>query len=86
MTGSESWSLLKLGDLKKETEVEITATQDQALRTNVIIAKTEHHSVSALCRMCGKSQETLEHIVCGCNKLEQKDYKKIQDIWVQVVH
>ena len=75
-----------MGGLKKETEGLITAAQDQALRTNVIKAKIEHQSVSALCRMCGKSQETVEHIVCGCSKLAQKNYKKRHDTLAWVVH
>ena len=57
MAGNESLSWLAVGDLKKETEDLIThmAGQDQALRTNI-----EHKRVSALCRMCGKCQESVE--------------------------
>ena len=76
-----------MGDLKKETEGLIMAAHDQALRTNIIKAKIEHQSVSAyLCRMCGKSQETVEHIVCGCSKLAQKDCKKRHDTLAWVIH
>ena len=32
----------------------ITATQDQALRTNAIKAKVEKQNLSPLCRMCGE--------------------------------
>lgn len=49
-----------MGDLKKDTEDLITAGQDQALRTNVIKANIEHKRVSALCRRCGKCQESVE--------------------------
>ena len=49
-----------MGDLKKETEDLIMAGQDQVLRTNVIKANIEHKRVSALCRMCGKCQESVE--------------------------
>ena len=52
MAGNESLSWLAVGDLKKG--------QDQALRTNVIKANIEHERVSALCRMCGKCQESAE--------------------------
>ena len=62
MAGNESLSWLAAGDLKKETEDLITGMtgQDQALRTNVIKANIEHKRVSALCRMCGKCQESVE--------------------------
>ena len=60
MAGNESLSWLAVGHLKKETEDLITAGKDQALRTNVIKANIEHKRVSALCRMCGKCQESVE--------------------------
>lgn len=61
MAGNESLSWLAVGDLKKETEDLIMAGQDQALRRNVIKAiNIEHERVSALCRMCGKCQESAE--------------------------
>ena len=43
-----SWDWLKKGDLKKEAEGLITATQDQPLTTNVIKTSIEKH-VSPLC-------------------------------------
>ena len=42
-----SWDWLKKGDLKKEAEGLITATQDQALRTNVIKTSIEKQDVSS---------------------------------------
>ena len=42
-----SWDLLKKGDLKKEAEGLITATQDQGLRTNVIKTSIEKQDVSS---------------------------------------
>ena len=37
----KTWSLLRNGDLKKETEGFLLAAQDQALRTNAIKAKID---------------------------------------------
>ena len=85
VAGSESWSWLKVNELKEETEGLIMAAQYQALRTNVIKAQIEHQ-VSALCRICGKSQENVEHVVRGCSKLAQRDYKKRHDTLTRVVH
>ena len=76
MAGSESWTWLRVGDLKKETESLITAAQDQALRAHVIKENVEYQSLSALDRMCGKCQGNVEHIVCGYRMLAQRDYKK----------
>ena len=86
MAGSESWTWLRVGDLKKETESLITAAQDQALRAHVIKANIEYQSLSALDRMCGKCLENVEHIVCGYRKLTQRDYKKGHDTLARVGH
>ena len=36
--------------------------------------------------MCGKCQENVEHIICGCSKLSQRDYKKRHETLARVVH
>ena len=47
----------------------------------------EHQSVSALYRMCGKCKEnSVEHIVCRCSKLAQRNYKKRHHTQNRVVH
>ena len=77
-----------MGHLKKETEDLITAGKDQALRTNVIKANIEHKRVSALRRMCGKRQESVEqntqHVAAA--SFAQRGNKKRQfDTLAQVV-
>ena len=42
------------------------------------IDKTQQNSK---CRLCGDSEETINHIISECNKLAQKEYKTRQD-WV----
>ena len=32
-------------------------------------------SESPLCRLCGKRGESVQHLVSGCEKLAQKEYK-----------
>ena len=44
--------------LKKETEVLLTAAQDQALRTSCIKNKVNKQDVSPMCRLRGKREET----------------------------
>ena len=65
-----SWDWLKKGDLKKETEGLITATQDQALTTNVIKTSIEKQDVSSLCRLCGDKDATRTQLICECSKMD----------------
>ena len=48
---SVSWNWIRTGELKKETEGLIFASQDQALRTNAVKARIENPNVSSKCRM-----------------------------------
>ena len=56
-------SHLRKGDLKKETERLIIATQDKALRTNAIKASIEKQDLSPLCGMCGEKEGTINHLI-----------------------
>ena len=40
----------------------------------------------SLCRMCRKVDESIDHIVSGCSKLAQKEYKKRHDNLGKIVH
>ena len=82
----KSWYWLSRCDVKVETEALLCAAQEQALRTNY----TKHHidkSIdSPLCRMCGKCGESVQHIVSGCEKLAQKEYKRRHDNVAKKIH
>ena len=41
---------------------------------------------SSLCRLCGKKGEIVNHIVCECKKLAQREYKQRHDNVAKVVH
>jgi hypothetical protein len=82
----EGWLWLKRGNLKRETESLITAAQEQALRTNYRRAMLEREGASPLCRMCKESIETVDHIVSGCSKLAQQEYKARHDRVATAVH
>ena len=82
----ETWNWVRVGDLKRETEVLIIAAQDQAIRTNAIKAKIENQEVSEKCRMCGTCEETVEHIICACSKLAQIEYKRRHDTLARLLH
>ena len=71
--GRRSWDWLKKGHLKKETESTIVAAQDQAIRTNNIRKHIHKEDISSMCRMCGKFDETIAHIVAECPSLAQNE-------------
>ena len=53
------------GDLKRETESLIVATQNQSIRTNLVKAKIDKSQGDSLCRKCRKEDESIDHIVSG---------------------
>lgn len=48
----ETWTWLKEGKVKRETEALIVAAQDQAIRTNNAKANIDKSQVDPKCRMC----------------------------------
>ena len=72
--------------MKKETEGLILAAQEQALRTNSIKRSIDKTSETPLCRLCGDCSETVRHIVSGCKKLAQREYRKRHDKVALQVH
>ena len=55
------------------------AAQTQSLRTNVLKAKIDKSTSDATCRVCKQAEETVDHIVSGCSKFAQKEYKRRHD-------
>ena len=41
---------------------------------------------NSICRLCGDRDETLNHIISECSKLEQKEYKTRLDWVSKVIH
>ena len=83
----ERWTWLRDRSTKRETETLILAAQEQSLHTNAIKAKIDRSQEnSRLCRLCKKSDETVRHIVCGCSRLAQKEYKRRHDMVGERVH
>ena len=52
------------------------AAQEQAIRTNNIKAKIDTTQENSKCRMYGKAEETVNHVLRECSKLAQKEYKR----------
>ena len=79
VAGEDSWRWLRNGFLKKETEGLILASQEQALRTNSIKHSIDKTSETPLCRLCGDCSETVRHIVSGCKKVAESEYRKCHE-------
>ena len=72
--------------MKRETESLIVAAQNQSIRTNLVKAKIDKSQGDSLCRVCRKVDENIDHIVSGCSKLAQKEYKRRHDNLEKIVH
>ena len=65
--------------MKRETESLTVAAQNQSIRSNLVKAKIDKSQGDPLCRVCRKLEESIDHIVSGCSKLAQKEYKRRHD-------
>ena len=72
--------------MKRETESPIVAAQNQSIRANLVKAKIDKRQEDSLCRVCRKADESIDHIVSGCSKLAQKEYKRRHDNLGKIVH
>ena len=59
----QCWAWLQNGDLKRETESLIVATQNQSIRTNLVKEKIDKSQGESLCRLSRKVDENVDHIV-----------------------
>ena len=84
--GDKCWAKLQNGDLKREAESLIVIAQNQSIRTNLVKAKIEISQGDSLCRVCRKVDESINHIVSGCSKLAQKEYKRGHENLGKIVH
>ena len=72
--------------MKRETGSLIVAAQNQSIRTNLGKAKLGKSQGDSLCRIHRKVNESIDHIVSGCSKLAQKEYKRRHDNLGKIVH
>ena len=81
VAGEEKRLSVRNGSIKRETESLIMEAQEQVIRTNAIKAKIDRTQAESKCRLCGKVDETVRHIVCECPMLAQREYKRKHE-WV----
>ena len=82
----KTWTWLRKGNLKRETEFLLIAAQNNAIRTNHIKARIDKTQQNSKCRLWGDTDEMINRIISECNKLAKKEYKARHD-WVgKVIH
>ena len=82
----KTWTWLRKGNLKRETESLPIAAQDNAKRTNHIKARIDKTQQNSKCRLNGNREETINHMISECSILAQREYK-IRDDWViKMIH
>ena len=74
------------GHMKKATESLLMAAQEQALRTRKIRHCIDKANIDPKCRWCAAKDETVDHLIAGCSKLAQGEYKARHDKVGGIVH
>ena len=82
----QCWDWLQKGDLKRETESLIVTAHNQSIRRNLAKRRMKKIQGESLCRVCRKVDESIDHIVSGCRKLVQTEYKRRHDNLGKIVH
>ena len=65
----KTWTWLRKGNFKRETESLLISAQDNTVRTNHIKARIDKTQQNSKCRLCGDRDETINHIISECSKL-----------------
>ena len=82
----KTWTWLRKGNFKRETESLLITAQDSAIRTNHIKVRIDKTQQNSKCRLCGDRDETINHIISECSKLAQREYKARHDWVSKVIH
>ena len=82
----KTWTWLRKGNFKRETESLLMVAQNNVIRTNHIKARIDKTQQDSKCRLCGDRDETINHIISECSKLAQKEYKTKHDWTGKVIH
>ena len=82
----KTWTRLRKGNLKRETESLLIAAQGNAIRTYHIEARIDKTLQNSKYRLCGDRDETINRIISEGSKLAQKEYKVRHDWVSKVIH
>ena len=65
----KTWTWLRKGNLRRETESLLIVAHDNATRTNYIKARIDKTQQNSKCWLCDVRDETTNHIISECRKL-----------------
>ena len=82
----KTWTWLRKGNFKRETESLLIAAQNNSMRTNHIKVRIDKMLQNSKCRLCGDRDETINHIISEYHKLAQKENKSREDCVGKVIH
>ena len=86
LSHEKSWTWLKKGNFKRETESIQIAVQNTAIRSNQIKARIDKTQQENKCNLRGDRDESINNIISECRNLAQKVYKTRHD-WVgKLIH
>ena len=71
-----TWQWLSKSDLDIGTEALLCAAQEQATRRNYVKHHINKTSESPVFRLCGKKNQSAQHLVSGCEKLAKRKYTR----------
>ena len=87
MDSRYQWKWLQRSGISKEVEAFLFAAQEQAIPTNIIKNKIYGQThISPLCRLCGQSNETVDHLTSSCSYIAQTAYKHRHDQVAKFIH
>lgn len=69
-----------------ETERPIIAAQDQRMATRLYHSNIIKDGTNPLWRMCGKFDESVDHIISGCPELAKTEYIQRHDNAADYIH
>ena len=64
----KTWTWLRKGNFKRETESFLMAAQNSAIRTNHMKARIDKTQQNSKCRLCDDTCERINHIISVCSK------------------
>ena len=82
----KTWTWLRIGNINRERESHLIATQKNAIRTNQIKARIDKTQQNIKCRLRGDRDETINHMISEYSKLAQREYKTWHNSVGKVIH
>ena len=65
----KTWTWLRNGKLRRETEFLLIVAQNNAIKTNHIKARIDKTQQNSKCGLYGDRDETINHMINECSKL-----------------